>query len=341
MTSLSNFYVPVMQGKKEYIKRSVIFQDITNDSVNKIHGFQSNYPLIVSGFASFLDDIQSSYYENYYVMDDDCSSVKLVDWIFNLFGPDISNMTEIRKNLIFQRYNMEKIIRFESMLHTYLNEFGIYRIWNGVYDHVKLKDHKFFMRFLIILSFQQRLEKKKMIEMATEYFDNIESQGESRIDSKISNHLFESIQRNPFYNAYFKPSLSVFVEEPELNDFCPIITVESPSSYQVNPSPYMWDIHYRMKDKIDIVSPHSRISTPVIEEEKIELGENALEKIAEMDRIVKEVVSYVMILFTNETIRESILDKIMIWKEEKSKNIHLHMDMNVRNEILQMILFLL
>ena len=114
-----------------------------------------------------------------------------------------------------------------------------------------------------------------------------------------------------------------------------------------HPSPYMWNIHYMMRENI-VITPSSRGFVPISpvpffmdhveEEEKIELDEKETEKVVEIENIVKEVIGYIMILYKDDMIHEKVNVKIQEWKEEKIQNISTHMDMDIRNEVLKEVL---
>jgi hypothetical protein len=321
----------------KYVKRSIVFQDVTRDDVNKIIGFQSNYPLIITGFVSFFRLCLSPFYENFYLQD----GSKISDWINSIWGNEIENnkihFVNIRMKMMFGKYDKNDLDRLEWMLHAHLNEFAIYRIWNGIYDFVTIHDHQFIMKFLIVLSSQYRLEKTNMIQMATQYFEYLDSQGENRISSKIPNHFYPFIQKddismNIFFQDYIPLSIDI---ENELQDVFD------------HPSPYMWNIHYMMRENI-VITPSSRGFVPISpvpffmdhaeEEEKIELDEKETEKVVEIENIVKEVIGYIMILYKDDMIHEKVNVKIQEWKEEKIQNISTHMDMDIRNEVLKEVL---
>ena len=321
----------------KYVKRSILFKDFTPDDVNKIVGFQSNYPLIITGFVSLFRLCLSPFYENFYLQ----NGTKISEWIQSIWGNEIKNehidFTKIQTNMMFQKYETNDLDRLEWMLHAYINEFGIYRIWNGIYDFVTIHDHHFFMKFLIVLSTQRRLEKNKMIEMATEYFQYLDSQCENRISSKIPNHFYPFVKKDDIsMNIFFQDHIELSVDiENELQDAFD------------NPSPYMWDIHCMMRGNI-VITPSPRGFVPISpipfcidydeEEKKMELDKNEIEKVVEIENIVKEVIGYIMILYRDNTIQEMVNSKIQKWKEDKIQNIRLYMDMNVRNEVLQEVL---
>jgi hypothetical protein len=344
----------------KYVKRSIVFQDVTRDDVNKIVGFQSNYPLIITGLVSLFQVCLSPIYENFYLQD----GTKISEWIQSIWGNEIEkeqiHFAKIRMNMMFQKYETNDLDRLEWMLHAHLNEFGIYRIWNGIYDFVTIHDHQFFMKFLIVLSTHRRLEKNKIIEMGTEYFQYLDSQGENRISSKIPNHFYPFVKKDEIsMNIFFQNHIPLSVEiENELQDVFD------------HPSPYMWDIHCMMRENI-IVTPSPRgfvtispvpfcidhddktipywdgvllsgspfgLPKKAEEEEKIELDEKEIEKVVEIENIVKEMIGYIMILYRDEIIREKVNAKIQEWKENKIQNVRIYMDMNVRNEIIQKVL---
>ena len=328
----------------KYVKRSIVFQDVTRDDVDKMVGFQSNYPLITTGFVSLFRLCLSPYYYDNYLQ----NGIKISDWIQYIWGNEIEkeeiHFTKIRMNMMFQKYERIDLDRLEWMLHAHLNEFCIYRIWNGIYDFVTIHDHQYFMKFLIVLSTQRRLKKDNMIEMATEYFQYLDSQGENRIYSKIPNHFYPFVKKDHIsMNIFFQDPILLNIEiETELQDIF------------YRPSPNMWDIHYMMRGNI-MVSPSVRGFIPISpvpfcvdddEEEKIELdekvsekvSEKVTEKVVEIENIVKEVIGYIMILYRDNTIREKVNAKIQEWKDDKIQNVHIHMDMNVRNEVLKEVL---
>lgn len=309
----------------KYVKRSIVFQDVSRDDVDKIQYFQSNYPLVITGLVSLFRKCLSSFYEDCYLQE----GTKVSEWIMNIWGNEIEDekihFSKIRMNIMFQKYEIKHLDRLEWMLHAYLNEFPIYRIWNGIYDYVTIHDHQFFMKFLVILSTMERLEKNKMIEMANTYFEYLESQGENRRSSKIPNHFYPFVQKkNISMNIFFEDSIQLSIE---IHD---------------RPSPYMWSIHCMMRENIEFpVSPIGFI--PIShddhdDEEKIDLNPKEKEKVFEIENIVKEVIGYVMILYKDEIIRDKVNAKIQEWKEEKIQNVRVHLDMNVRNEVLHQVL---
>lgn len=315
----------------KYVKRSIVFQDITRDDYDKIVGFQANYPLIITGFVSLFRLCLSPFYHDCYLQEE----TKISEWIQSRWGDDLEkdNFVKIRRNMMFQKYKMEDLNHLEWMLHAHINEFGIYRIWNGIYDYVSIHDHQFFMKFLITLSFKRRQEKNRMIEMASEYFMYLESQGENRIDSKIPNHFYPFIQKDDI-------SMNIFFQDQ------PHLSIETEDKIEDRPSPYMWNIHCMMRGNfIAIPSPKEFLPISPIhsvshhdEEEKVEMNEKEMEKVIEIENIVKEMIGYIMILYRDEKIQEKVNAKIQEWKEEKIQNVRIHMDMNVRNEVLQQVL---
>lgn len=317
----------------KYVKRSIVFQDVTNDYFDKIVGFKSNYPLIITGLVSLFRLCLSPFYEDYYLQ----AGTKISEWIRSIWGDEIVkeeiHFSKIRNNMIFKKYETKDLDRLEWMLHAHLNEFAIYRIWNGIYDFVTIHDHLFFMKFIIAFSTQQRLEKNKMIEMAIEYFQYLDFQGENRISTKIPSHFYPFLKKDDIsINMFFQEHIPLSVEN-EVNIFR-------------NPSPYMWNIHCMMRENIEVSQSQREFVTfsPISfckdydEEEKMELDDKETEKIIEIENIVKEVIGYIMILYKDETIREKVNAKIKEWKDDKIQNVRIHMDMNIRNEVLQEVL---
>ncbi len=326
-----------------YKKKLVVFQDITRDDVNKIDLFKSNYPLVVSGLASMVYLLMSSEYENEYIK----------DWMRELWGIHMNDgkldICNIRKNIIFHRYQIIDLEKIESMLHTYLNEFAIYRIWNGIYDYVKITDHRFFMKFLIYASVHQRFEKNQMIEMATQYFDYLELQRDTRRTSLIPSYYFEYIidrSKNEL-KPFFQRSLHIDTDddyEPELEIHETCESKET-SFHTCNPSPYMWNIHRMMISPTVCFSPRitldakssmewrESVKTPepemMVEEEKTDRVE-----CDEMDKIIHEMMGYIRILYKDEILQNKIVNRILEWKREKT----MMSNTDIRNEVLKVVL---
>lgn len=316
----------------QYKKRSIVFQDITSDDYDKQIGFQSNHPLVITGFVSLIKLLISSDFE-------DCEfekGIRISTWINDLWGSEMDlkmiYFSKIRVKMMMNGYPIDHLMKWECMMHAYLNEFEIYRIWNGVYDYVTKADHDFFMKFLIIISYQRRFEKREMIEMATEYFQYLEKQAGYRKDHRFPNHFYSSLQeKDHLMSLFFQPDV---MEDDDLT-----IIIEP------SPSPYMWDIHDMMKGHIRVITPSPRGFVPISsltfydqEEEKMDVDPRENEKRNEIEKIVSEVLGYISILYKDKIISERVNSKIHEWKESRIRDISHYLEMDVRNEVLKEVL---